>query len=40
MRPSAADKQAEKEAILFEERARSGVSSIDSKMKFQDQHYQ
>ena len=34
MRPSAADKQAEKEAILFEEKVRSGVVSIDGKTRF------
>jgi len=36
MRPTAADKQAEKEAVLFEERVRSGVVSIDGKTKFED----
>ena len=36
MRPSAADKQAEKEAALFEELVRSGVISIDGKTRFSD----
>ena len=36
MRPGAADKQAEKEAVLFEERVRSGVASIDGKTRFED----
>jgi hypothetical protein len=36
MRPSAADKQAEKEAVLFEERVRSGIVSIDGKTKFEE----
>ena len=34
MRPTAADKQADKEAVLFEERVRSGVVSFDGKTKF------
>jgi hypothetical protein len=34
MRPSAADKQAEKEAVLFEQRVRSGVVSLDGKTTF------
>ena len=36
MRQSAADKQAEKEAILFEEKVRTGIASLDSKTKFAD----
>ena len=36
MRPSAADKQAEKEAILFEERVRNGIISLDGKTKFEE----
>ena len=36
MRPSTADKQAEKEAVLFEERVRSGIVSIDGKTQFAD----
>ena len=36
MRPSAADKQADKEAVLFEGRCRSGVVSVDAKTKFED----
>ena len=36
MRPTAADKQAEREAVLFEEKVRSGVVSIDGKTKFAD----
>ena len=36
MRLSAADKQAEKEAVLFEEWVRSGVVSIDRKIRFED----
>jgi len=36
MRPTAADKQAEKEAVLFEERVRSGIVSADGKTKFRD----
>ncbi len=34
MRPSTADKQAEKEAVLFEERVKSGIVSLDGKTKF------
>ena len=34
MRPSTADKQAEKEASLFEERLRSSIISFDGNMKF------
>jgi len=36
MRPSAADKQADKEAVLFEDRVLSGIVSIDGKTKFED----
>lgn len=36
MRPTAADKQAEKEAVLFEEKVRSGVVSINGKTSFAD----
>lgn len=34
MRPGAADKQAQKEAVLFEDRVRSGIVSLDGKTKF------
>ncbi len=36
MRPSTADKQAEKEAVLFEKRVKSGVISQDGKTRFAD----
>lgn len=36
MRPTAADKKAEKEAVIFEEHVRIGVVSIEAKMKFGD----
>ncbi len=36
MRPSAADKQAEKEAVLFEERVRRGIVSLDGKTTFKE----
>lgn len=36
MRESAADKQAQKEAVLFEEKVKSGVVTIDGNIKFAD----
>ena len=36
MKPSAANKRAEKEAALFEEKVKSGVITLDGNMKFAD----
>jgi len=36
MKESAADKQADKEAVLFEDRVRKGIVTADGKMKFED----
>ena len=36
MSPAKAEKQAEKEAVLFEERARIGILPVDGKTKFED----